>query len=235
MNKFPSFTKTCSNCGLEKPLSAFLKFGGTQEGIYGSICSTCRKTLKDKEASQDSDDGTKIKHDYKIDTKVKVAEDIDKKEKFKKVEEEYHKERDVDEEQEVKKEEKKQTVAKDEKKHREEFIKPKEKTSIFDNRENRRAQGQSAGVLPDEKVFGGQQQVAEESTVRLDETIDMRAKFTHSTNFQYLKSWLGADARLVHQAERSKILDAKKRTEKGAAPKESESISESLNRTFGKK
>jgi len=35
-------TRTCSACGIEKPLAAFLEISSTQGTRYGTICSTCR-------------------------------------------------------------------------------------------------------------------------------------------------------------------------------------------------
>lgn len=42
MEKRKQITRTCTHCGMLKPLSAFLHISGTQGTLYGSICSTCR-------------------------------------------------------------------------------------------------------------------------------------------------------------------------------------------------
>jgi hypothetical protein len=35
-------SKTCINCGLQKPLTAYLQIAGAEGSTYGNICSTCR-------------------------------------------------------------------------------------------------------------------------------------------------------------------------------------------------
>src|SRR6266568_2690642 len=35
-------TRTCSACGIEKPLAAFLEISSTHGTRYGNLCATCR-------------------------------------------------------------------------------------------------------------------------------------------------------------------------------------------------
>src|SRR5260221_9265818 len=91
-----SLTKTCSSCGLQKPLSAFLQLSSQSSATYGNICSACRKTNAEnvatpKEAEEES---TTSKTGLKIDAKTKVKSELDKLEFIKQVEENYHEERD---------------------------------------------------------------------------------------------------------------------------------------------
>ena len=51
-------TRTCSACGIEKPLSAFLEVTQTHGTRYGAICSTCRAAGKGKKETKASDEGT---------------------------------------------------------------------------------------------------------------------------------------------------------------------------------
>lgn len=121
-NSSSSFSKICASCGLEKPLSAFLELSGDAAGTYGSICGACRKTHMEKMKSKDKEDSSRTDTGHKIDSKVKVAKDIDNKETAERTEEEYHKERDEDEilaTDELEKKEIKQTV---ERRHRETFL-----------------------------------------------------------------------------------------------------------------
>lgn len=117
MKKSPSLTKTCTSCGAEKPLSAFLLL--TKQGtIYGSICAACRQTPKNKEY----EDSTTSKTGLKIDTKARIHAEIDKKEKFEQVEEDYYEEREEKEEVEIDKIDAKQAKFDKEKKHRHEHL-----------------------------------------------------------------------------------------------------------------
>ncbi|MFZ2314756.1 MAG: hypothetical protein WAW86_03720 [Gammaproteobacteria bacterium] len=117
MKKPPTLTKTCTSCGIEKPLSAFLLL--TKQGtVYGSICASCRQAPKSKEY----EDSTTSKTGLKIDTKSRIHTEIDKKEKFDQVEEEYYEERDENEEKEIDKVDAKQDRVDKEKKHRHEHL-----------------------------------------------------------------------------------------------------------------
>lgn len=117
-------TKTCSNCGLQKPLSAFLEMSGTKGGaVYGNICSSCRKTAKDKLKNSERESHSTSSTGLGIGYKEKVKDDIVKKQRHQEVEERYHEERDKQEEKQVKHVEKTQTIAKDERKHRDSFLK----------------------------------------------------------------------------------------------------------------
>jgi hypothetical protein len=122
-NTSSSFTKICASCGLEKPLSAFLELSGDAAGTYGNICGTCRKShienLKSKDAAEGS---SRTETGHKIDSKVKVAKDIDKKQTAERIEEEYHEERDENELIESDELEKKDTKQSVERKHRETFL-----------------------------------------------------------------------------------------------------------------
>jgi hypothetical protein len=135
----PSFSKVCSSCGLEKPLSAFLELSGDAAGTYGNICGTCRKEHIEKNKLKDKEDSSRTETGHKIDSKAKVASDIDKKQTVDRAEELYHEERDENEIIETGELEKKDQKQKGERKHRETFLdRRRTQTDIkkFDEKEN---------------------------------------------------------------------------------------------------
>ena len=59
MTNLKKLTRTCSACGIEKPLSAFLQISGTQGTLYGAICATCRSAgITGKKPTTSLDEGT---------------------------------------------------------------------------------------------------------------------------------------------------------------------------------
>lgn len=132
----PNLTKTCVNCGQQKPLTAFLEMSGTQGTAYGNVCSACRKTAleaQERRKKTEAEGSTTTETGHKIDSKTKVHDAIGKRERSQQIEEDYHKERDLDEKITEKVIEKKQAAEHKEKKHRTDFldkrpVKPAEKT-----------------------------------------------------------------------------------------------------------
>lgn len=118
----PTFTKTCSSCGLEKPLSAFLELSGDHAGTYGNVCGTCRKTSMDKMKPKDAEGSSRSGTGRKVDSKTKIASDIDKQESLQREEEEYHEERDENEIIETEETQKKDLRQVEQRKHRESFL-----------------------------------------------------------------------------------------------------------------
>ena len=114
--------KTCSSCGLQKPLSAFLQMTGPQGTAYGNICATCRKTTKDKGSAKEAEEGTKITSGLKVDSKAKVKSEADKRQLRQAIEEQYYEERDLAEEKQILKTERVEKVAKEQKEHRKSFL-----------------------------------------------------------------------------------------------------------------
>ena len=118
-----SFTKVCSSCGLKKPLSAFLELTGERHaGSYGNVCGTCRKTHLEKNRLKEADSGSRTETGHKIDSKAKIAIDIDNKEAAHRTEEEYYDEREEHEILDTQELEKKSHKEKGERKHRETFL-----------------------------------------------------------------------------------------------------------------
>ena len=125
----PALTKTCSVCGLQKPLSAFLQL--TERGTtYGSICSSCRHDQKDKDLLKKvKDDTSSTSTGMTIDAKARVKSETDKRDLREQVKEEYHEERDKEEVLESRELDKTELIRKEEKKHREHFLSRRPTTS----------------------------------------------------------------------------------------------------------
>lgn len=127
----PHLTKICSNCGEQKPLSAFLQMSGTSGTAYGNICASCRKILMEEQRNRrkktEVEGGTSSETGHKIDSKSKLHADIEKEADFHKTEEEYHKERDIMEEESLELEEEKEEKKHKEREHREKYLKKDKK------------------------------------------------------------------------------------------------------------
>lgn len=115
--------KTCSVCGLQKPLAAFLQYAGTAGAHYSNVCATCRKAEAEKAQKLKADEeGTTSRTGRTIDAKARVEAEAEKRKDIKQESEEYYEER---EEKDVAKTEKVEQViskAKEEKKHRDSFL-----------------------------------------------------------------------------------------------------------------
>lgn len=116
-----ALTKTCTSCGIQKPLSAFLQLSSKESATYGSICSTCRQANRDKKP-KDVEDASRTSTTATIDTKSKVQAEIDQKKQFQQTEEDYHAERDKDALNESDRTKKTDIGNKDQKKHRDSLL-----------------------------------------------------------------------------------------------------------------
>jgi len=128
MNKMPqsTLTKTCSSCGLTKPLSAFLQLSDSGRSMYGNLCASCRKAGKDKPTNAGKDEGSSTsKLELKIDSKAKIKGDTNKKLFFELTKELDQTERELKEQQKDRQINTIQTIAKKERLHRETFLKDK--------------------------------------------------------------------------------------------------------------
>lgn len=122
----PTLSKICTNCGQQKPLSAFLEMTEAHGTVYGSICSACRKTallLEENRRKTDAEGSTTTESGHKIDAKTKLHSDIDKRELVEKTEKEYHAERDINETLTIEQLEKKSEQEHLQRKFRENFLK----------------------------------------------------------------------------------------------------------------
>lgn len=181
--KSVSLTKTCAICGLSKPLSAFLQFAGSVGASYGNICITCRKTNKDKTVSQPTDEGSSSsKIELKIDSKVKVKSDIDKRLLFEHTKELQHEERKEKNLLKQKRVSKIQGIAKKEKQHREGYLK---KGSFLETKK-------SSGDSLNKQFFNREnaKNKTDYSKPILDTHISGKIKH-HAPNSLAIQMWLG--------------------------------------------
>lgn len=117
-----TLTKTCSSCGIEKSLSAFLVLAGGS-AHYGSICADCRKAgVNQKKPKEPRDEGTTSDTGHKIDTKARIAGEIDKRVEREEIEENYYKEREETEIEEKEEFEEEEETLKKEKEHHKSYL-----------------------------------------------------------------------------------------------------------------
>lgn len=124
-----TISKTCSVCGLQKPLSAFLQLAGPEGASYGNVCATCRKKhLQEEKRLREVGEGSTTQGSGKqVDAKARLAEGFDKLDEKKHKEEIYQLEQEKEDEEKEKTLEKEETAS-FEKKQREETQKKRAET-----------------------------------------------------------------------------------------------------------
>lgn len=220
-NPTPTLTKTCSSCGLSKPLSAFLQVSGPEGSTYTNICSTCRKTHPDGLKSPEKDESTTSDTSHSIDSKSKVKADTDKRDLSKQIEENYFDDREKNELLQAKQIEKQGVLHKSEKEHRETFLK---KGSFLDSTRKKQA-------IDAAKVAGSAAQASEAEKFNFAAPVeDTRTpQLKHSgAVFNSFKTWLGGSAPIAKPAQQAKTTgnQAKK------TPTQAD-VTEYINNTWG--
>lgn len=195
--KNSNLTKICSYCGQIKPLAAFLEFSSEKGSYYGSVCSTCRKTvIEEKRKKREAEEATTSSSGFKIDAKTKVQKESDKRKLRKEQTEQDIEEKGKKDNLNVKVQSKKQTISQEEKKLR----------SFLEKR------NYPADSAKSEKSFGSADAAtvtAKEKEINLavgpvlDTQIAGKVKFQSSV-FNQFKSWLGGAAPIVSAAEKAK-------------------------------
>ena len=188
----PQLTKTCSSCGLQKPLSAFLQLAGLQGALYGSICSSCRKSDKDKK-SVEPNESTTSTSGVKIDSKAKIQMDIDKRKHRQAVEERYHEDKEKSDKRQSQQALKVEKVITDEKKHRQDFLK---KSSFLDNLSKKKQDMTDTSSLEIKEVQKKQIDISGSDT-QIPQTKH------NSAEFNKVKAWFGSGSPIVQQAMRA--------------------------------
>jgi hypothetical protein len=216
-------TKTCSSCGQQKPLTAFLQLSGPEGSTYGNICSSCRRTAVEKnKGPKEKEESTTSTTGFKIDTKSKVQADTDKEQFHKEKEELYHKERDEDETIQLEQEHKVEKIAKQEKAHRQSLF--QKSTSLTSNKNDPND--------PTQHVFGGEQQTAKEKEVNLKgpflDTQIPKAK--HGTAFRAFLSRLGESSHVARS-----FLKAAQKEKSLPTVSEKEPLAETAKKLWGPK
>lgn len=127
--------KTCSNCGLQKPLTAFLQLSESKGAIYGNICADCRKAAIDKaNAPKEPYEEAGGQSGKTIDSKTKVHEEIGEKQLTKQMEAEYKEDREQMAQQEMEQKQKTDKRIKEEKKHHQHFLERRPYTGTSTNK-----------------------------------------------------------------------------------------------------
>jgi hypothetical protein len=148
-----TLSKTCSSCGQQKPLTAFLQLSEANSTHYGNICASCRKTALENAEVIEAEDSSKSKTRLAIDAKTKVQIEQDKRKERQHLKElQLQEDKKETEEKSVTLEKQAQT-SKTERKHRE------GKRSFLDFPTQR--------VGPSQEVFGGKEQIAKEGKIDL--------------------------------------------------------------------
>lgn len=245
-----NLTKTCSLCGQEKPLSAFLQLAGGQgAGVtYGTVCASCRKTQA-TDASQHKTEteggSTTNKIGHKIDAKSHVHSEIDKRQRRELAEEAYHKDRKKNEVIVMDKTDKVTAKAKEEKLHRESFL---EKRSFLTDKKTtakRPVDSTQAGkaaaqerTQQNEQTEKGQQGARETqkltqhdfSVPYFGQQVTGQLRF-QSQAYQQFRQWLGKSAPIVRATEQAE----QQRTEKKDTEAPIKDVDEYIERTWGPK
>jgi|GEM_PF-2208718 len=176
-------TKTCSVCGLQKPLSAFLQMEDKQGASYGSVCSSCRHEQKNKIAPS-KDETTTTSSSITIDSKAKVKLDEAKENHFEQVETEYHEERDKNQIIDSKETQKTEQIQKDERKHREHFLSRRALFSTDKTTNNQRASESRQFVEQAGKEAAATEKTAQQEKSTLDDKKEKDINLDNSTDTQ---------------------------------------------------
>ncbi len=133
MTNQPRLTRTCTVCGLEKPLAAFLQISGKQGTNYGTVCASCRATERTAKQTTSDEDSTTDK-DQRIGSKEKVSLEQERTRQLKDLKELYIKAAKKREEEIITKIELTETKEKAEKEHRKFYIETKQKQGFLTQR-----------------------------------------------------------------------------------------------------
>lgn len=222
MTKQTPLTRTCTACGIEKPLAAFLQLSGSLGTHYGAICASCRAAGKTAQSnlSYSEEDATTDTTDKRIGTKEKVYEEQEKKRLFRELKESHIKEAKKREEQAQEKAEKDRIRKKAEQSHRKFYLdlKPKEgflaqkkpQESQLSETEKKAQQQHEHGVVEDYKKETQRQEEIIKQEFQMT-SLDFSKPFIsgqtnqlrfQSDTFLKFKSWIGTSSPLVMTLER---------------------------------
>lgn len=235
-------SKTCANCGLQKPLSAFLQLSETKGTSYGNICAHCRKTQVDNKNPTEPEESTRSTTGHKIDHKAKVAGDLDKLQSRTKIDEEYYEERAETEVEKNLVDAKHDKIKAEEKKHRSTYL---EKHPFLSTNKKNSERGFSLDKKTEQtnqkfaEISANAQQEKSQKDEKVKREIDLTAPFVPSQTgeikyqsavFNQFKAWLGASAPIVKHAE--KIIQ-NKGAENPTEPSKDPSPSDYIKNTWG--
>ncbi|MDA8561487.1 hypothetical protein N9L02_00030 [Gammaproteobacteria bacterium] len=218
MNKSTSLTRTCSSCGIEKPLTSFLQIIKGKGTVYGSLCSNCRSNKGNNPIISISDeDNTTIGSGKKIDSKERVFTEQEKRKKIKNLKELYIKESKIKDNEANKKIEHKANKKQSEKDHRKFYLETSknilnknEKDSKdtteedFKKDTDKKNEKSNNKKSSDEKEFRKQEEIIKQELkiTSLDFSSPFMSIQANPARFQsdvflQFKSWLGAGSPLA--------------------------------------
>ena len=234
----PPLTKACMNCGLQKPLSAFLEMSGTQGTAYGNTCSSCRKTaLEDAGRRKTEAEGsTTSETGHNIDSKTKVHSAIDQREQWQRKEDSYHEDRKDDEVIANELKITKQQTETSHQKHKDNFLKKRsflsgdnKKLDVTRVAAQTQTQTANARTELDKQAAGqhGQDMLDDRKKTGIDFTVANtgqqvagQLRFSGQT-FQQFRQWLGNAAPIVNNLSQ---------TQKDAAPKNAGAVAQPVKK-----
>lgn len=193
----PILKKTCANCGLQKPLTAFLQLSEPHGTGYGNVCADCRKR-DTEELHLDTDEGTRRETGgSRIGTHERIAAEEEKKSIQLEIDERYHEGRDEAEEKQSLVSEKGRVLAQDEKKRRESFL---DKNRTYVDPANKDKQNTWQEILAEEPAI-------RETRINLsdapqDTAIAGKIKYVQSSFFQQFLDWVDKSSPLAQAAQR---------------------------------
>lgn len=113
--------KTCSICGLQKPLSAFLEMTSGSGTTYGNVCVSCRK-IAANQPKEEAEESTRSTSGRRIDSNTLLQDEFLKKELTKKLTADSQLDRISKDQKQVKQQLKKDNIAQGEKNHRKNYL-----------------------------------------------------------------------------------------------------------------
>lgn len=243
-------TRTCSSCGIKKPLSAFLQISGTKGTTYGSICSSCRGAEAAKKNIVKEDEHGSIASGVTIGTKERVQVELKQKQQQQDLKHAEKEEQKKELELTEKKLERSELTEKTEKDRRESYLKAKQKQSFLahfptDNKQPVKKFDQK--IFAEHSLFEGQQRVleTEKKEKSLQEeiratTVDLTAPFIapHSAQQKYgpgtiFQAWAKSMQGHAPIMRMINLLYGEKNTGSEQTPTESEPEASNVEKTSG--
>jgi hypothetical protein len=159
--------KTCSVCGLQKPLSAFLQLSDKGGLTYGHICGHCRLAGKGPTDEISSDDGMHTEElELKLDAKEKIQSDLERELRHEEKEALEQEEREAKDKETYLHKKHELKKAQQERKHRESFLQRRAANSAPDGK----AAGKQGDLAKINKAAAANQKfaIAEEKKSKVD-------------------------------------------------------------------
>ncbi len=230
MTDHKRLTRTCSACGIEKPISAFLHLSGSGGAVYGAICSTCRgKGIKEKAqkfVSEEERTGTTAA--LRIGTKELMEIELQKKLAFEKLQherEEQAKKRDQDSSE---KSESTELKEKAQKLLREKYLEDKQKQSFL-NYQSKKPPTTTDALIKNSPILEEKKRALDafqqKENIKLEQQktgIDLSGApvldpqqsliSRHNPMFENFKTWLGASAPIAKTLNKTQEAATKKET-----------------------